>query len=48
VTLINNYCDASIQGFNLDADDPGSTLDAVNTPITAFNFGGYADQAHDT
>ncbi len=48
VTLINNYCDASIQGFNLDAADPGSILDAVNTPITAFNFGGYADQAQDT
>ncbi len=48
VTLINNYCDASIQGFNLDAADPGSTINAVNTPITAFNFGGYADQAQDT
>ncbi len=48
VTLINNYCDASIQGFNLDAADPTSALDAVNTPITAFNFGGYADQAQDT
>ncbi|HXI71632.1 MAG TPA: glycosyl hydrolase family 28-related protein [Verrucomicrobiae bacterium] len=48
VTLINNYCDASIQGFNLDAADSGSTLNAVNTPITAFNFGGYADQAQET
>ncbi len=48
VTLINNYCDATIQGFELDASDPNSTLDAVNTPITAFNFGGYADQAQDT
>jgi autotransporter-associated beta strand protein len=48
VTLINNYCDASIQGFNLDAADPDSSLNAVNTPITVFNFGGYADQAQDT
>jgi autotransporter-associated beta strand protein len=48
VTLINNYCDASIQGFNLDAADPDSTLCAVNTPITAFNFGGYGDQTQST
>ncbi len=26
VTLINNYCDATIQGFELDAADPNSTL----------------------
>jgi hypothetical protein len=44
-TLINNYCDASVQGFVLDAAAPGSTLNAVNTPITAFNFGNYSDQA---
>lgn len=48
VTLINNYCDASIQGFNLDASDPGSTLTAVNMPITAFNFGNFGDQAQAT
>lgn len=48
VTLINNYCDASIQGFNLDAAAPGSSLDAVNMPITAFNFGNYGDQAQST
>jgi autotransporter-associated beta strand protein len=48
VTLINNYCDASIQGFYLDAADPDSTLCAVNMPITAFNFGGYGDQAQST
>ncbi|MBW8863806.1 MAG: hypothetical protein JF609_02585, partial [Verrucomicrobia bacterium] len=48
VTLINNYCDASIQGYVLDAAAPGSTLDAVNSPITAFNFGNYSDQAQAT
>jgi len=48
VTLINNYCDASIRGFVLDAASPSSTVDAVNTPITAFNFGGYTDQAQAT
>lgn len=48
VTLINNYCDASIQGFVLDAASSSSTINAVNTPITAFNFGGYADQAQAT
>ena len=48
VTLINNYCDASIQGFNLDAAAPACTLDAINTPITAFNFGGFSDQAQAT
>lgn len=48
VTLINNYCDASIQGFDLDAADTNSILCAVNTPITAFNFGGYSDQAQAT
>ncbi len=48
VTLINNYCDASIQGFVLDAASTSSTITAVNTPITAFNFGGYADQAQAT
>jgi hypothetical protein len=48
VTLINNYCDASVQGFVLDAASPASVINAVNTPITAFNFGGYADQAQAT
>ncbi|MDB6067592.1 MAG: Carbohydrate binding family 6 [Pedosphaera sp.] len=48
VTLINNYCDASIQGFVLDAASPSATINAVNTPITVFNFGGYADQAQAT
>ncbi|HLX68525.1 MAG TPA: glycosyl hydrolase family 28-related protein, partial [Verrucomicrobiae bacterium] len=48
VTLINNYCDASIRGFDLDAAAPGSTLDAVNMPITAFNFGNFSDQAQAT
>ncbi len=48
VTLINNYCDASIRGFVLDAASSSSTVTAVNTPITAFNFGGYADQAQAT
>ncbi len=48
VTLINNYCDASIQGFVLDAASPASTVTAVNTPMTTFNFGGYADQAQAT
>ncbi len=48
VALINNYCDASIQGFDLDAAAPGSTLDAVNMPITAFNFGNFSDQAQAT
>ena len=47
-TLINNYCDASIQGFVLDAASPSSTINAVNMPMTAFNFGGYADQAQAT
>jgi autotransporter-associated beta strand protein len=47
-TLINNYCDASVQGFVLDAASPASAINAVNTPITAFNFGGYADQAQAT
>lgn len=37
-----------IQGFNLDATAPGSTLNAINMPITAFNFGGYSDQAQST
>ncbi|HEV2692577.1 MAG TPA: glycosyl hydrolase family 28-related protein [Verrucomicrobiae bacterium] len=48
VTLLNNYCDASIRGYVLDAASPASTLNAVNSPITAFNFGGYADQAQAT
>ncbi|HVU08350.1 MAG TPA: glycosyl hydrolase family 28-related protein [Verrucomicrobiae bacterium] len=48
VTLINNYCDASIQGFVLDAAAPASVINAVNTPITAFNFGGYGDQSQST
>jgi autotransporter-associated beta strand protein len=46
-TLINNYCDATIQGFILDSAAP-STINAVNTPMTTFNFGGYADQAQST
>ena len=48
VTLINNYCDASIQGFVLDAASTACTVNAVNTPMTTFNFGGYADQAQAT
>jgi autotransporter-associated beta strand protein len=48
VTLINNYCDASVRGFVLDAASPASTVTAVNMPITAFNFGGFADQAEAT
>ena len=47
LTLINNYCDASIQGFVLDAAAP-CTITAVNTPMTPFNFGGYGDQAQST
>jgi autotransporter-associated beta strand protein len=47
-TLINNYCDASIQGFNLDAAAPGCTITAINLPMTTFNFGGFADQAQST
>jgi hypothetical protein len=47
VTLINNYCDATIQGFVLDAAGP-STVSAVNTPMTTFNFGGYGDLAQAT
>jgi autotransporter-associated beta strand protein len=45
VNLINNYCDASIRGFVLDAAAPACSVNAVNTPMTTFNFGGYADQA---
>jgi autotransporter-associated beta strand protein len=48
VTLINNYCDATIQGFVLDAASASSTVNAVNTPMTTFNFGGYGDQAQAT
>ena len=48
VTLINNYCDASIQGFVLDAASASSSVTAVNMPMTTFNFGGYADQAQST
>lgn len=48
VTLINNYCDASIQGFVLDAAAPDCTVNAVNMPMTTFNFGGYSDQAQAT
>ncbi len=48
LTLINNYCDASIQGFNLDAAAPGCTLSAINTPMTTFNFGDFSDQAEAT
>jgi len=47
VTLINNYCDATIQGFILDSAAP-TTLNAVNTPMTTFNFGDYPDQAQST
>ena len=47
-TLINNYCDASIQGFNLDAAAPAATLIAVNMPMTTFNFGDFSDQASAT
>jgi autotransporter-associated beta strand protein len=47
-TLINNYCDASIQGFNLDAAAPACTLSAVNMPMTTFNFGDFSDQAKAT
>ncbi len=47
-TLINNYCDASIQGFVLDAASSASSIVAVNTPMTTFNFGGYGDQAQTT
>ena len=47
-TLINNYCDASIQGFVLEAASPASSIVAVNMPMTTFNFGGYADQAQST
>jgi len=48
VTLINNYCDASIQGFVLDSASPSASVSAVNTPMTTFNFGGFADQAEAT
>ncbi|HWY74141.1 MAG TPA: glycosyl hydrolase family 28-related protein, partial [Verrucomicrobiae bacterium] len=47
VTLINNYCDATIQGFVLDAAGP-CTVSAVNTPMTTFNFGGYGDLSQAT
>ena len=47
VTLINTYCDATIQAFVLDATGP-STVTAVNTPMTTFNFGGYGDLAQST
>jgi hypothetical protein len=48
VTLINNYCDASIQGLVLDAAATGASLDAVNMPVTAFNFGNFSDQSQST
>ncbi len=49
VNLINNYCDASIQGFVLDAGERRvARINAVNTPMTTFNFGGYADLAQAT
>ena len=48
VTLINNYCDASIQGFVLDSASPSASVSAVNTPMTTFNFGDFADQAQAT
>ncbi|HWD21399.1 MAG TPA: glycosyl hydrolase family 28-related protein [Verrucomicrobiae bacterium] len=47
VTLINNYCDATIRGFVLDAAAP-CQINAVNTPMTTFNFGGYGDLAQAT
>src|SRR5258708_21612384 len=47
VTLINNYCDATIQGFVLDAAAP-CHITAVNTPMTTFNFGGFGDLAQAT
>jgi hypothetical protein len=47
VTLINNYCDATIQGFVLDAAAPCS-IAAVNMPMTTFNFGNYSDLAEST
>jgi len=47
VTLINTYCDATIQAFVLDAAGPCSVT-AVNTPMTTFNFGGYGDLAQST
>jgi len=47
VTLINNYCDATIQGFVLDAAAP-CAINAVNTPMTTFNFGDYSDLAQAT
>jgi hypothetical protein len=47
ITLINNYCDATIQGFVLDAAGP-CIINAVNTPMTTFNFGGYGDLAQAT
>ncbi|HEY5082898.1 MAG TPA: hypothetical protein VII48_00125, partial [Rhizomicrobium sp.] len=46
-TLINNYCDATIQGFVLDAAGP-SQVTAVNMPMTTFNFGNYNDLAEST
>jgi autotransporter-associated beta strand protein len=47
LTLINNYCDATIQGFVLDAAAP-CNIAAVNTPMTTFNFGNYSDLAEAT
>ena len=47
VTLINNYCDATIQGFVLDAAAPCS-IAAVNMPMTTFNFGNDSDLAQAT
>jgi fibronectin type 3 domain-containing protein len=43
-TLVGNYCDATVQGIILDAAAP-CALNAVNTPMAVFNFGGYADLA---
>jgi autotransporter-associated beta strand protein len=47
VTLINTYCDATIQAFVLDAAGPCAVA-AVNTPMTTFNFGNYGDLAQST
>ena len=43
-TLISDYCDATLQGFVLDAAGP-CNLTAVNTPMAIFNFGGYSELA---
>ncbi len=47
LTLINTYCDASIQAFELDSSG-SNTIYAVNTPMTPFNFNDDSDLANDT